>query len=362
MVRIRSISSRFSAGLNPAAGSSRHSSVGSVASARAISRRRWSPYGRLRASSSARRDRPMNSSSSRARSYPCCSSRRCRGSRNSALPIPVLWLASAPTRMFSRAVMLPNSRMFWNVRAMPSLVIAKRLFPPMLLPLNNTWPDVGAYTPVIVLKQVVLPAPFGPIRPRISPGRRSRDTSARATTPPKRMVTLRSDNSASAGARTVSAADSGTGRPLLELLEPLVQLLGAHAPARREQALRTEVGQQHEQHPEDQHPEVGEGPEQLGQVGDDDGAEHDAPAVARAADDHGCDEQDGQQQLERLRVDERLPGRKQRAGQTADEGADREREQLELERRYAHQLGGVLVLPGRLPRAADAAALQCLVR
>ena len=36
---------------------------------------------------------------------------------------PCVCWASAPTRTFSSAVMLPKSRMFWNVRAMPSLVI-----------------------------------------------------------------------------------------------------------------------------------------------------------------------------------------------------------------------------------------------
>src|SRR4051794_33872318 len=233
--------------------------------------------------------------------------------------------------MFSSAVMLPNSRMFWKVRAIPSLVMANRLWPPMLLPLKSTSPDVGAYTPVIVLKHVVFPAPFGPIRPRISPGRMSNDTSSSATTPPKRIVTLRRDSSASSGAATVSTIDSGTGSPLLELLEPLVQLLGPHASPRWEQPLRPVVRKQDQQHPEDQDPEVGEGPEQLGQVRDDDPAEDDSPAVARTADDHGGDEQDGQQQLEGLGVDERLPGREQRAGQAAHEGPDREGQQLELE-------------------------------
>src|SRR3954467_10243926 len=42
----------------------------------------------------------------------------------------------------------------------------------------------------MALKQVVLPAPFGPIRPKISPLRRLKLTSLSATTPPKRSVTL----------------------------------------------------------------------------------------------------------------------------------------------------------------------------
>ena len=84
----------------------------------------------------------MNFSSSRAFSWPSSSSRRCFGSLNSDVNSPVLCWASAPTRMFSSAVMLPNSRMFWNVRAMPSLVMANLCRPASDSPLNRTWPEV----------------------------------------------------------------------------------------------------------------------------------------------------------------------------------------------------------------------------
>src|SRR5207249_7082429 len=36
-------------------------------------------------------------------------------------------------------------------------------------PSNSTWPDVEVRSPVRQLKKVDLPAPFGPIRPRMSP-------------------------------------------------------------------------------------------------------------------------------------------------------------------------------------------------
>ena len=39
--------------------------------------------------------------------------------------------------------MLPKSRMFWNVRAMPSLVISNRLRRPSGSPRNRTAPEVG---------------------------------------------------------------------------------------------------------------------------------------------------------------------------------------------------------------------------
>ena len=74
---------------------------------------------------------------------PCASSWRCRGRRNIAEPTPVRWRASAPTMTFSSAVMLAKSRMFWNVRAMPSLVISNFLRRPSGSPSNRTEPDVG---------------------------------------------------------------------------------------------------------------------------------------------------------------------------------------------------------------------------
>src|SRR6266498_1557289 len=45
--------------------------------------------------------------------------------------------------------------------------------------------------PVIVLKKVVLPAPFGPIRPAIIPFSITKSTLLTATRPPNALVTLR---------------------------------------------------------------------------------------------------------------------------------------------------------------------------
>ena len=48
---------------------------------------------------------------------------------------------------------------------------------------------IGAVQPVRTLTNVVLPAPFGPMRPAISPGYRVNDTSASAWRPPNRRPT-----------------------------------------------------------------------------------------------------------------------------------------------------------------------------
>jgi hypothetical protein len=49
---------------------------------------------------------------------------------------------------------------------------------------------------VITLNAVVLPAPFGPIRPTVSPGSTSNETPSSATMPPKRRVTFSTVSSA----------------------------------------------------------------------------------------------------------------------------------------------------------------------
>jgi len=91
---------------------------------------------------------------------------------------------------FSSAVMLWNSRMFWNVRAMPALTTLRGCGGNGC-PSKNTEPAVGLYWPVRQLKNVVLPAPFGPMSPMISPDFTSMLTSLTAFRPPNCMVTFR---------------------------------------------------------------------------------------------------------------------------------------------------------------------------
>src|SRR5260221_7867570 len=53
----------------------------------------------------------------------------------------------------------------------------------MSWPAATTLPDVGVTIPQMILISVVLPAPFGPSRAKISPLRISRSTSLRPTRP-----------------------------------------------------------------------------------------------------------------------------------------------------------------------------------
>src|SRR6478672_6972352 len=223
----------------------------------------------------------------------------------------------------------------------------------------------------MTLKHVVLPAPLGPMRPRISPLLMWKLTSLRATTPPKRRVTSSTSSSrspsdttgtpmssgamstsglisvaSSAGSASVRCpgcfgsvlpwlpgaeswvagvagvvvssspvagrVGSGTGFSFLEDGLSFVRALGADRPSRRQQALGAEDREQHQRETEDEHAEVRELTEALREVADDDRADDHAPAVAGATDDDGGQEQDREQQDEAVRRDETGLGREER--------------------------------------------------
>src|ERR1700748_3933187 len=65
----------------------------------------------------------------------------------------------------------------------------------MSWPSNNTFPEVEARSPVRQLKKVDLPAPFGPIRPRISPRSSVTDAASTARKLPNALVTSRASSS-----------------------------------------------------------------------------------------------------------------------------------------------------------------------
>ena len=97
--------------------------------------------------------------------------------------------------------------MFWNVRAIPNCVMVWGLRPVMLVPLKAIRPLVGVYRPAIMLKNVVLPAPFGPIRLTMERSSMLKSTELTATKPPKRLVTpwAMSSSATMAQARTEAA-------------------------------------------------------------------------------------------------------------------------------------------------------------
>ena len=91
-------------------------------------------------------------------------------------------------RTFSRAVRCGNTAEIWNERTSPSRATSAGRTPVMSRPLNTIRPTVGAMNLLSMLKQVVLPAPFGPIRAWIVPRWMRSETSLTARKSPKLLL------------------------------------------------------------------------------------------------------------------------------------------------------------------------------
>src|SRR6266849_2413120 len=180
MSRTRSMASCTSRWVRPAIASSSNRTLGSVASARAISSRLRPGVPSERAGASASLLMPTRSSTARARTS---ASARWEVRRN------------APIITFSSTDMLSNVCGTWNVRASPRRARASGGMLVMSWPSNNTVPDVDRMSPVRQLKKVDLPAPFGPIRPRMSPGSSVTEAASTALKLPKAFVTSRASRS-----------------------------------------------------------------------------------------------------------------------------------------------------------------------
>src|SRR5690606_25605025 len=202
-VRPRSLSCSTSAiarptslAFRPAMTSSSRMSSGSVASARATSRRRRSLKVSSPARTAARSASPTSSRTAKARSSASCSF-RCR--------------RKAPTMTFSSADRAISGLAIWNVRPMPSRVRWCGPSAVMSRPRNKTVPADGLSCPVSRLKSVVLPAPLGPMTLRISPRARSNDTVSTASSPAKFRDTPETERNGSFICFAAPARDGCTG-------------------------------------------------------------------------------------------------------------------------------------------------------
>src|SRR5882757_3936269 len=198
MSRTRSIASCTSRWVRPAIASSSSSTLGSVASARAISSRLRPGVPSDRAGASASLLMPTRSSTARAR---ISASERCEVRRN------------APIITFSNTDMPSNVCGTWKVRARPRCARASGVKLVMSWPSNRTLPEVDNRSPVRQLNKVDLPAPFGPIRPRISPCSSVTDAASTALKLPKAFVTLRASRSMGGSRRDGWLQGLATPRP-----------------------------------------------------------------------------------------------------------------------------------------------------
>src|SRR6056297_393125 len=113
-------------------------------------------------------------------------------------------------RTLSSTERFVNRRRFWNVRAMPRSTISLGRFPTTDRSSSRTSPELGVYTPVIRLNNVVLPAPLGPMTETISPGSTSKLRFVMACRPPKLLFRWRTLSIAMSGAPLVVAALAST--------------------------------------------------------------------------------------------------------------------------------------------------------
>src|SRR5262245_5683614 len=267
---------------SPAIASSEISSRGLAASARASSSLRRSTWVSRPELALARPRKPTRSRMSRAAA--------------SGSPPPRAAAYSMGIIRFCRIVMVRNGRGIWKLRTMPSRVRLCAGSLVMFEPLNAIVPWSQMSAPEMQLIMVVLPDPFGPIRPRRSPSPRWRSTPFSATNPPKRLVsplTLRIGSAMALG-------------------------LGAHAPVGEEadQPARGEDDEAHQHHPDQQHVELGGDGDRdhLLRRAEQERAQHRSVPVGGAADHGHGDGVDGNNERERgRRIDE---GDEERVGRT----------------------------------------------
>ena len=176
--RSRRPSSSLSCVSSPAAGSSRHRTRGFATSARAIpTSLRW-PCESSLGIASATPARPSSSSTG------AVSAESARGVETVSPIVRQTEGRCAATSRFSRTVRSSNSSIDCHVRASPRRARACGGRPVRSSPSSSTRPCERT-KPVIASMKVVLPAPFGPIRPTSCPSPTSRSTSTTACTPPK---------------------------------------------------------------------------------------------------------------------------------------------------------------------------------
>src|SRR6266498_3002903 len=111
---------------------------------------------------------------------------------------------------------------------MPRRVIVCGFNPTRGTPWKRICPVVGTYRPASMLKNVVLPAPLGPIKLEMDRSSSAKSTSFTATRPPKRLVTPTADRIVSGTHAANGAVDQGVLAQLVDLLRHIrVQLCRA---------------------------------------------------------------------------------------------------------------------------------------
>src|SRR5437763_2004543 len=291
-------------------------------------------------------------------------SRRERPVLSTASSTPARLRTSCPTMTFSSAVIALKSRMFWNVRAIPAFVTWWGLRPTIGLPSSRISPEVGTSSPVTRLKNVVLPAPLGPMRPWIWPVATVRSTPSRAASPPNRLVSLRTSSRGTLPAPSEPEPERAPG-PEMEP-GPSGRSIGGlqfHGTAPAGNDALGPVDHDDDQHRSEDEEAVllkarDDGADDLRHDHDDGGPHDRPPDVAHPTQhDHRQDEDRGPQG-EAIRAHEVDPARLDDPRHPRRRCSDGEGPQLHPHRRHPHGGGGKLVLPDRHPCPSDPGVVE----
>src|SRR5687767_12498947 len=210
---------------------------------------------------------------------------------------------SSARSTFSRTVIDANVAATWNVRPTPASAMSRGGRPVMSVPASTTRPASGRSWPLMQLKQVVLPAPFGPISATSSPADTANVASRTACTPSKDFARRWTD-------RTGANAASATAPP----------------PQPRQCSADPEREKQHDR--EDQSagggsPIIGRACERVLHPGERRGADQRAGDRIQSAEEHHHQGIDRARDCKRLRRDAALRKRIQAAGEPGEATGDR---------------------------------------
>jgi hypothetical protein len=107
-----------------------------------------------------------------------------------------------------------NTRVSWNMRSTPSRASASGRSPAMERPSRATRPASGTRWPLRMFRSVVLPEPFGPMRPTSSPSFTAKLARSTALRPLKDFTTLSTERHGMRCSYVAGAGAVGAGRGL----------------------------------------------------------------------------------------------------------------------------------------------------
>src|SRR3990167_8947870 len=325
ILRMRSARPWVSSGFTPPAGSSSSSRRGPVARARANATRLRSSCEMSPAMRFSRCERPTKFSASRAFSRQMRSSSRSRLEPRSTSSRPDFVRRRWPTMRLSSTEAISNSAVVWKVRATPRCATWSVRSEVTSWPSSVMVPEVGRCTPLMRLKNVVLPAPLGPMMALILPVSMVVLTSLTAASPPKRLVRTTFFN--------LIASLCGTARAPAQI--------GAH------DAVRDKNHQQHQDGPENEEPVFLQKLQVLREPGHGQRAQQGAEQRAQAADDHVHGHVEGVLHPGHARADEAHIARIQAARRAGVEHRQHEGQRLVAHEVDAQRLGQFIAVANR---------------